>query len=120
MTWQPVEGYAPVKRFVRGHIYYIGTRTENKYLVGEFKRKGSTGYVFTKIVDNSTGNDSHVFHVQEHALPICYVREVHYEDMPLYMNAKYLSLYYKRLLAGQPMRIKRRLKQSRNSLKTKE
>ena len=123
MVGRQIEGYPAVPRYVRGHLYYIQWMQagDSSYVVGEFRRKKKDAYIFTKIADNFHGYSSHTFTVHEIVVRglrvrgLC-VREVFYEDLPLFINAKYTSVYYKRLLAGKPMRLKLKLKPSRKSL----
>lgn len=109
-------GRPPVNRFVRQHIYCLTllgpTRDGHpcpteKYLVGEFRELAQERYIFTKIVDNDRGLPSHVFSIGKHLISRYQVHEVEPDEYPLFMGARYLSMFYRRLLAGEPMRIKK-------------
>lgn len=100
-----ISGYPVVNRFVRGHIYLIQQRYhEGYYQVGEFRGIKSGSYSFTKIVDNSYGTPSYVFSIRKHAINAFLVREIKQEDYPLFINANHITIFYKRLLSGLPMR----------------
>jgi hypothetical protein len=48
------------------------------------------------------------------------IRDTFYEDMPLYINALTTTSFYKRLVSGRPMRLKRKLRRSPKSLMHEE
>lgn len=107
MAFNSVKGYPPIKRFVRGHLYYIESSNKNKYMVGEFRGKKYFDYVFTTIATSNHDLSSYVFEITQSSMAYASVREVFYEDMPLFINASHITVFYKRLVAGQPMRLRK-------------
>jgi len=115
--WLPVEGYPPVQRLFRGHLYYIQNgNDEQQYAVGEFRGLKNGEYRFVQIVNNTHLVSSYGFTIKRELISYRRIRDTTYEDMPLYINAKTITPFYKRLVSGQPMRLRRKLKRSTKSL----
>lgn len=118
-------GRPPVGRFVKGHVYCISFDAgQQEYLVGEFlKMTSHKTYCFTRIADNQQGHGSHRFYVSKESIHDAYdVHEVEHDEYPLFIGAKYLSRFYRRLLAGRPMRVRKvnKTPKSRSSRKKEE
>lgn len=105
MVKLPVAGHPPVRRFVRGHIYYIAyTDPNNPYAVGVYRGLRKGYHSFKTLAGKTSTYCFNVWASAGHAYP---VHEVAYEDLPLYMGAPYVSPLYKKLLSGERPRTKR-------------
>lgn len=122
MVGKQFEGYPPVQRLVRDHIYLFTRQHPWEYTcLGLFFKKEHNGtYVFKTLAQNDSRVKIQKIHpTQGYSLVKAlgfsqYIREVAVEDLPLFINYSYIYPAYKEIMQGDHLILKHRAKVRRH------